>query len=417
VTALSAPPRVAQLANYVGPTTGGLRVVVDELTRGHLAGGGAGLRLVPGPATTRLGDRQHRRVTVAGPRLPGSGGRYHVLLNRAKVRAELASFAPDLVEVHDQTTLIWVAGWARRSGVPSVLFSHERIDLAAARLLGLPVDQLAAAGRRWAALLASRFDAVVCASDYAAEPFRAAEAFHTGSTLLRRIPFGVDLDTFAPRPRTDEPPWPDRGLRLVLAGRLSPEKSPDIALDALAWLVALGVRAHLVVIGDGPLAPALHRRALRERLPVTFSGHLTDRRALARLVAGADVALAPGGCETFGLGVLEALACGTPVVTHPGGGSRELLDAGSGALASTGADMAAAALRLAGDPAAGRRARARAQQFPWRRTWTAVADLRAELIDSLTGPRVLPVASAHRNPDPAEAGCVAATGQEPFSVL
>src|SRR6201991_4178047 len=49
-------------------------------------------------------------------------------------------------------------------------------------------------------------------------------------------------------------------------------------------------------------------------LPVRFLGHIADREELAALLATADVAIAPGPVETFGLAALEALASGTPVV-------------------------------------------------------------------------------------------------------
>ena len=67
-----------------------------------------------------------------------------------------------------------------------------------------------------------------------------------------------------------------------------------------------------MVVGDGPAGAALRRRA--QGLPVTFTGHLANRRRMSHLLAAADVALATCPCESFGLAALEALACGTPVV-------------------------------------------------------------------------------------------------------
>jgi alpha-1,6-mannosyltransferase len=54
------------------------------------------------------------------------------------VIAALEAFGPELVEVHDQTTLRWVADWAARAGVPCILFAHERLDQVAREILGLP---------------------------------------------------------------------------------------------------------------------------------------------------------------------------------------------------------------------------------------------------------------------------------------
>ncbi len=98
----------------------------------------------------------------------------------------------------------------------------------------------------------------------------------------------------------------------MLCSRLSPEKRPELALEALEVLVAAGDRCRLVVAGVGPREEALRRRF--SHLPVAWSGFVADRAALARLLATADVVVAPGPVETFGLAALEALASGTPVV-------------------------------------------------------------------------------------------------------
>ncbi len=72
------------------------------------------------------------------------------------------------------------------------------------------------------------------------------------------------------------------------------------------------MRAVLVVAGDGPLRRPLQASAAR--LPVRFLGHVASRESLAKLLATADVVIAPSPAETFGLSALEALASGTPVV-------------------------------------------------------------------------------------------------------
>ena len=375
--------RVAQLANFVTPTSGGLRVVVDELARSVLDGGGHRLRLVPGRAPDHgpaqpphvAADGRDRTVAVAGFPLPGSRGRYHVLLHRGTVARALTAFGPDVIEVHDQTTLAWAGRWARRHAVPCLLVAHERLDHVAARTTHLSPAALERPARRWAARLSHDHDAVVCASDFAAEPFRAA-----GATNVHRIPFGVDLRTFAPRPRVDESPWRSGALRLVLIGRLSREKEPGTALDVLARLGAAGLRTHLVILGHGPLEPSLRARARAERLPVTFLGHVAERGRVAQLLAGADVALAPGPCETFGLGVLEALACGTPVVASDSGAAKELLAPGAGGTGRTADGLARAVRTVLARPDAGGRARAHAEQFSWERACAAFAELRAQLV-------------------------------------
>ena len=134
---------------------------------------------------------------------------------------------------------------------------------------------------------------------------------------------------------------------LLLGSRLSGEKRPGRALDALAALRHLGVRAALVVAGDGPLRARLESRARAERLPAGFLGHVADRAELARLQASADLCVAPGPAETFGLSALEALACGTPVVASGSSALPEVI--GSAGLAAADTGRAFAGQRTADD--------------------------------------------------------------------
>jgi alpha-1,6-mannosyltransferase len=183
-----------------------------------------------------------------------------------------------------------------------------------------------------------------------------------------RAPLGVDLDTFAPwrrSPRARERYAAGGEVLLVHCGRLSAEKKPQRSLNTLATLRAGGWPARLVVAGDGPLRRGLERRAARESLPVTFAGFLGGRAELSTLLASADVAVAPGPAETFGLAALEALACGTPVVASAESALPEVVDS-AGAIVS-GEDLAAGVAAVLAEPEEARRAaaRARAEQFGW----------------------------------------------------
>ena len=120
-------------------------------------------------------------------------------------------------------------------------------------------------------------------------------------------------------------------ILLVHCGRLSVEKRADRSIDAVAALCDAGVDARLVVVGEGPLRARLQRQAAR--LPIDFTGFISDRHTVAELLASADVALAPGPHETFGLAALESLACGTPAVVSRTSALGEIITADSGALA------------------------------------------------------------------------------------
>jgi alpha-1,6-mannosyltransferase len=154
---------------------------------------------------------------------------------------------------------------------------------------------------------------------------------------------------------------------LVMCSRLSVEKRPGTALDALEALLRRGRRAVLVVAGDGPLRVRLEQRARERRLPVTFLGHVADRASLSGLQASADVCLAPGPAETFGLAALEAMACGTPVVASASSALSEVVGSAGVTAADNGESFADAVRQLLDRPESERReaARARAAGFGW----------------------------------------------------
>ena len=121
----------------------------------------------------------------------------------------------------------------------------------------------------------------------------------------------------------------------------------------------------------GRCAPGWSARARRASLPVRFAGFVTDPKELAILLASADVVIAPGPVETFGLAALEALACGTPVVVSASSALPEVV--ATAGIAVTGEDFAGGVRAImARDPIARRAAaRTRAEEFGWPASVTA----------------------------------------------
>jgi alpha-1,6-mannosyltransferase len=364
--------RIVRLANYVGPRSGGMRTALRELGAGYLAAGHEPVLVIPG---RRGGDEQTaqgRVITRYGPVVPFTGG-YRALLPRRQIGALLAELRPDRLEVSDRTTLRWTGRWAREHGVPAVMVSHESLT----GLLSLPAD--VSGMSRWRSRLLSNmataiadalnrrsvrdYQQIVCTTRWAAAEFE-----RIGAPNLTRIPLGVDLELFSPERYSDTTrdcyAAPGQTL-LVHCGRLSVEKKPHRSLVALAGLRGAGLDAVLVVAGDGPLRDRLERAARRRKLPVRFAGFVTDPKQLATLLACADVVVAPGPVETFGLAALEALACGTPVVVSADSALPEVIGAAGAAV--RGENFADGVRELLGkDPTARRAAaRARAEEFGW----------------------------------------------------
>lgn len=355
--------RVVQVANFYGPRSGGLRTAVDRLGAEYCAAGHEVFLVVPGQHAqhTRLATGV-QRITVPARLIPFTGG-YRAVLP-GPVRELLIELRPDTLEVSDRLTLRSLGRWGRRHDATTVMISHERLDRLAAQLLPRRVARRFAdfANRR----TAQDYDTVVCTTGFAREEFD-----RIGATNTVTIPLGVDLETFHPSRRCAQvrQRWATPGeVLLVHCGRLSVEKRADRSIDAVAALRDAGVPARLVVAGDGPLRARLQRQAAR--LPVEFTGFISDRRSVAELLASADVALAPGPHETFGLAALESLACGTPAVVSRTSALGEIVTADSGALADNDpAAIAAAVTTVVERPETERRigARQRAEMFTWRR--------------------------------------------------
>jgi alpha-1,6-mannosyltransferase len=355
--------RVAQVANFYGPRSGGLRTAVDRLGAEYCAAGHEVFLIVPG----RHAEHSQLptgvvRITVPARLIPFTGG-YRAVLP-GPVRALLGALGPDTLEVSDRLTLRSLGRWGREHGATTVMISHERLDRLAGQILPRRTARKFAdfANRRTAA----NYDTVVCTTGFAREEFD-----RIGATNTVTVPLGVDLETFHPCRRSAlvRQRWaaPSQIL-LVHCGRLSVEKRADRSIDAVAELCAAGVEARLVVVGDGPLRARLQRQAAR--LPVDFTGFISDRYTVAALLASADVALAPGPHETFGLAALESLACGTPAVVSRTSALSEIVTPESGALADN--DPVAIAQAVSGvvsRPEEHRRecARRRAEMFTWQR--------------------------------------------------
>ena len=167
-----------------------------------------------------------------------------------------------------------------------------------------------------------------------------------GFANLRQWSHGVDLGLFKPM----------RGADLCLprhvflyVGRVSYEKN----LDAFLKLDLPGSK---VVYGVGPL---LER--YRREYPLVHWRGVVPRRELVNVYSAADSFVFPSRSETFGLVMLEAMACGTPVAAYPVAGPLDVVGASDGGVLAD--DLRGAALRSLRIPR--ERARARALEFDW----------------------------------------------------
>lgn len=143
-----------------------------------------------------------------------------------------------------------------------------------------------------------------------------------GEYPIRVIPNGIDLDTFRPRERSDLS-FDTGGKKLILGVSLGWDQRKG--LDVFTELAdRLGPAYQIVLVGTDRETD----RSLPEGIISIHRTH--DRRELAELYSAADVFVNPTREDTFPTVNLEALACGTPVITFENGGSAECLDESCG---------------------------------------------------------------------------------------
>lgn len=268
------------------------------------------------------------------------------LFPRRKLGRIIESFQPDALHIATEGPLGFAArAWALRRGCAFTTAFHTRFPEYMHARIGVPPDWIYAALLRFHS--AGQGVMVATAS-------LCAELEQRGFSRIRTWSRGVDLQQFRPELRAEaDPELADLPRPLFLyVGRVAVEKNIRAFLD----LDLPGAKA---VVGDGPQLEELRR----DYPAVRFTG-ARHGEALARAYAQGDVFVFPSLTDTFGLVILEALACGTPVAAFPVTGPKDVLADPDGLIGATDSDLRVAALAaLSAERAA---CRAHAERFSWR---------------------------------------------------
>ncbi len=319
--------------------------------------------------------------TLSGYPVPATFN-YRLPLNPRRWTRVLDRLEPTLIEAGDAFHPAWCASRvARRRGIPLVGFYHSNVPQIIGRRVGGALAEPLIG--RYLRCLYERFDLVFAPSRVMCEYLE-----DLGVQRVSHQPLGVDAEVFHPRRRTlalrPLLGLPAQARVLIFAGRFAGEKNLPVLLQAFA---RLGAPYHLLLIGG--------ERAARPAANVTVLPYRRDSLELAQWIASADALVHAGTKETFGLVILEAMACARPVVAARAGAFPELIDESVGVLAvpdsAAGMAEAIAALYERDLAAVGAAARARVlRQFTWQRALHGQFAAYA----SLVGARRLPVAQA-----------------------
>ncbi|MFC9237790.1 glycosyltransferase family 4 protein [Streptomyces decoyicus] len=315
-------------------------------------------------------------VVSAGRAVPvpynGSVARLNFgFLSAARVRRWLQHGAFDVIHIHEPASpsLGLLACWAAQG--PIVATFHTSNPRSRAMIAAYPILQPAL----------EKISARIAVSEYA----RRTLVEHLGGDAVV-IPNGVDVDFFG----SAEPKAEWQGKTIGFIGRIDePRKGLPVLVKALPAILAEVPDARLLVAGRGDEEEAVAALPAEMRSRVEFLGMVSDEDK-ARLLRSVDVYVAPNtGGESFGIILVEAMSAGAPVLASDLDAFAQVLDQGEAGELFTNEDaeaLAAAAVRLLGDPARLAELRERGARHVRRFDWSTVgADILAVYETVTTG--------------------------------
>ncbi|NCP18526.1 MAG: glycosyltransferase family 1 protein [Erythrobacter sp.] len=341
------------------------------------------LQIVPGPETKVVEDGRLIWCEIAAGGVENSPN-YRFITKTGPVREVLERYRPDIIESLCPWVLPWTAINHRRHHPQTALVAGYRTDFPEAQVHRVAVKIFGkhlARFWRWQAC---------CYGEITYREFDRVYVLGEDSipTLTRmkvhdvdRLKLGVHSDIF--HPGKADPAFREemglahtKGPLLIYAGRIDYEKGADQLIEMFRKLPK-ELDAALVMFGDGRLTEEL--KAQSEGLPIAFPGFQQGREEMARALASSDVYVSAMPSETFGISIIEAQACGLPVIGVNSGAMPSRVSPENGVLVPVGDvdAMAQAVLDIWPDRATamGREARALVErEYSWDATFNHLFD-------------------------------------------
>jgi len=371
----SRPLRIALVTEYYYPHLGGICEHVHYFAR-EARGYGHHVDIItsaipgaePMPHVVRIGRSQSVYANGSQARITVGMGL------RARMRKALRRGRYDIVHVHSPLTPVLPLLAIEEADCPVVGTFHTYFD----RSIGYTL------GRRF---FQRRLDSLAAAIAVSHSTTVALERYFDAD--WRIIPNGIDAEFFnpdAPRPpkvRTDVPV-------ILFLGRFDPRNGLRMLMDTFRRIRGPGRPAQLVVVGGGPLDD--HYRRLAKNDPdITFVGPVLEGRP--GYYANSSIYACPTTKASFGITLLESMACATPIVCSDILGFRDVVRNGREALMVPQGDSGALAdglVRLLDDDTLrarlGATGREIAQDYAWPRVTEQVLGVYADVLGLVAAP-------------------------------
>jgi phosphatidylinositol alpha-mannosyltransferase len=366
------PLRIGIVTEYFHPHIGGIcehvhHFALEARRRGHV------VDIITGGMPERPPTPHVIEIGVSGT-VPANGSLCRTTLGRGlrpRVRDVLERGRYDVLHLHAPLAPSLPLIAVEEARCPVVGTFHAYHEWSAAYALG----------RRWFQRRLDRIDACIAVSVAARD---SVARYFTGEWTI--VPNGVDCEEFFPEALP--PPSLARGAppTILYVGRFDPRNGLEELLAAHRLVRESGREARLLVVGDGPRRRHVER--LAAGMPdVVFAGRVPS--GLPGYYAVADIYACPAVQGSFGISLLEAMACGTAAVCYDTPGFHSIARDGHEVLMTPPHDvraLAEALARLLDDPerrrALGRAGRRRALGFAWPR----IADRVLEIYARVLGP-------------------------------